>query len=201
MPSSAQYECARQHVRESIALKEAVLGSPALIEAIVRVAEEMTRTLRRGGKVLLFGNGGSAADAQHLAAELMGRFERERRALPAIALTANSSNLTAMANDYSYEAVFARQIEGLAKPGDIAVGLTTSGKSPNVLCALRAARKMGVTTVAMTGKFTEAISGLADYCLAVPSSRTARVQEAHMLVGHILCELVENGFSETAEMS
>jgi D-sedoheptulose 7-phosphate isomerase len=142
----------------------------------------------------LFGNGGSAADAQHLAAELVGRYQHERRALPALALTANTSTLTAIGNDYSYERVFARQLEALGSPGDVAVGISTSGKSPNVLSAMRTAKEIPVTTVGMTGMQGGDLAGLADYCICVPSEQTPRIQEGHILIGHILCEVIEQKF-------
>jgi D-sedoheptulose 7-phosphate isomerase len=196
MPSTSFRDLVVKNIQESLALKQAMLDQPLLLDALLHVGERLSASFKSGGKALLFGNGGSAADAQHLAAEFIGRFERERHALPAIALTTNSSNVTALANDYGYEAVFARQLEGLGKPGDVAIGLTTSGKSPNVLCALRAARKLDITTVVMTGNVTDHVAGLADFCIAVPSKRTARVQEAHVLLGHILCEIVENGLAD-----
>ena len=176
-------------------MKQAILADHALLDTITNVGQELAGTLQRGGKIFFFGNGGSAADAQHLAAELVGRFEKERRALPALALTANTSALTAIGNDYSYEVVFARQLEGLGSRGDAAVGISTSGKSPNVLNALRSARKMGITAVGMTGQRSPDIAELVDYCISVPSKRTARVQEAHILLGHILCEIIDQSFS------
>jgi len=176
-------------------VKQAILADHALLDTITNVGQELAGTLQRGGKIFFFGNGGSAADAQHLAAELVGRFEKERRALPALALTANTSALTAIGNDYSYEVVFARQLEGLGSRGDAAVGISTSGKSPNVLNALRSARKMGITAVGMTGQRSPDIAELVDYCISVPSKRTARVQEAHILLGHILCEIIDQSFS------
>src|ERR1700731_4839800 len=149
-PSTPVHQMIVNSLRASVALKQALLEDQKLIQTIAEVAEAMSRALADGHKLLFFGNGGSAADAQHLAAELVGRFEKERRALPALALTANTSALTAIGNDYSYEAVFARQLEGLGSRGDAAFGISTSGKSPNVLSALRSAHKMGITTVGMT---------------------------------------------------
>lgn len=176
-------------------MKQAILADQALLNTVTKVGQELAGTLQRGGKIFFFGNGGSAADAQHLAAELMGRFEKERRALPAIALTANTSTLTAIGNDDSFEAVFARQLEGLGSRGDVAVGLSTSGKSPNVLRGLRSAKKMGITAVGMTGQCSPDMAELVDYCISIPSKRTARVQESHILIGHILCEIIEHGLS------
>jgi D-sedoheptulose 7-phosphate isomerase len=191
-------DLAIRHIREDLAVKKAILGSPDLLDTVVQVGSEFTRVLQQGSKIFFFGNGGSAADAQHLAAELMGRFERERHALPAIALTVNTSNLTAIGNDYGFDEVFSRQLEGLGARGDVAVGISTSGKSPNVLKALRSSRKMGLVTVAMTGQSCGEMAHVAEYCICVPSTRTARVQEAHILIGHILCEFVEKSLAPKA---
>ncbi len=178
-------------LQESLSLKQVILQDRQLIEMVASVGLELTRALRSGRKVFFFGNGGSAADAQHLAAELVGRFDRERRALPAIALTANTSTLTAIGNDYSYDSVFVRQLEALSAPGDVAVGISTSGNSPNVVKAVRSARKAGVITVGMTGFRDSELASSVDYCIRIPSERTPRIQEAHILIGHILCELIE----------
>jgi len=177
--------------QESLVLHQALLGDPQLLSAVAKVGQEFVEALQRGRKIFLFGNGGSAADAQHLAAELVGRFECERRALPAIALTTDTSTLTAISNDYSYESVFARQLEGLGSAGDVAVGISTSGKSRNVLSAVRKARAMGLVTVGMTGLWGGELPGAVDYCICVPSERTARIQEAHILIGHVVCKIVE----------
>ena len=158
---------------------------------IVDVALFLARSLVRGRKLFLFGNGGSAADAQHIAAELVGKFQLERHALPAIALTVNTSCLTAIANDYSFDEVFARQIEALAAQGDIAAGISTSGNSPNVLHAIERANAQGVTTIGLTGAKGGKLKLLADRCICVPSEDTPRIQEMHILIGHILCEIVE----------
>ena len=181
-------------LQASVALKQALLEDQKLIQTIAEVAEAMSRALADGHKLLFFGNGGSAADAQHLAAELVGRYQQERRALPALALTANTSTLTAIGNDYSYERVFARQLEALCSPGDVAVGISTSGKSPNVLSAMRAAKEIPVTTVGMTGMRGDELAALSDYCICVPSEQTPRIQEGHILIGHILCEVIEQKF-------
>jgi D-sedoheptulose 7-phosphate isomerase len=188
------HEAIGDMVRESLSVKQAILEDQDLIATIARVGEEMSGVLRAGQKILFFGNGGSAADAQHLAAELVGRFLRERRALPALALTTNTSVLTAVGNDYSYEKIFARQVEAFGAPGDVAVGISTSGKSANVIEAIRAAKKMGVVTAGMTGADGGELAEVADYCMRVPSGRTPRIQEAHILIGHILCEIVEESF-------
>lgn len=159
--------------------------------AIGDIATVIVASLRSGGKVLAFGNGGSALDAEHLALELVGRYYRERKALPAIALTSSSSALTAIANDYDFERVFVRQVEALGKPGDVAVGISTSGRSRNVLAALHRAREMGLSTVGLTGQEPGEMADVSDVCLRVPSSDTPRIQEAHITALHVVCELVE----------
>jgi len=176
-------------VEESIAIQRRV--GEQLAPSIVKAAEIMLSSLRDGHKLLIFGNGGSAADAQHLAAELVGRFEQERKAVPALALTTDTSILTAIANDYGYETVFARQIEALGRAGDIAVAISTSGDSPSVLEGVRTAEKKGIKTIGLTGQKGGALAKLADLCLQAPSSSTARIQEAHALIIHLLCGLVE----------
>jgi D-sedoheptulose 7-phosphate isomerase len=177
-------------VRESVALQQKLL-EPDRRALIARVADVVVEALRGGGKVILFGNGGSAADAQHIAAELVGRYVRERGALPAIALTTNSSVVTAVANDYSYDAVFVRQLEALCRAGDVAIALSTSGDSANVLAGVETARRLGATAVALTGATGGRLLDACDYCIRFPSYETPRVQEGHTLIGHILCELVE----------
>jgi len=159
-----------------------------VLEAIARA---MTATLRAGGKILWCGNGGSAGDSQHLAAEIVGRFRRERRGLPSMALTTDTSILTSVANDYGYEAVFSRQVEALGVPGDLLVGISTSGNSPNVVAALQAARNQELVTVAFTGAGGGRMAPLADHLFAIASRDTARIQEAHMLAGHMICDWVE----------
>jgi len=156
-----------------------------------RIATEMARAIMAGNKILWCGNGGSAADAQHLAAELVGRFRRERRALPSIALTTDTSVLTAIGNDYGYADVFRRQVEGLCAPGDVVVGISTSGNSENVCVALEAARELKGVTIAFTGAGGGKMASLADITLCVPSKDTARIQEAHILCGHMLCDWIE----------
>jgi len=152
--------------------------------------------LRAGHRAFLFGNGGSAADAQHMAAELVSRYLRERPGLPVVALTVNTSSLTAIANDYSYDAVFARQLEALGSAGDMAIGISTSGHSRNVLLAIEAAKRKGMTSVGLTGQEGGQLRGLVDWCICVPSRETPRVQESHILIGHILCEIVESQLFE-----
>lgn len=174
---------------ESIQIKEELLKNS--VGTIMEIAGFFIDCLKKGGKVIIFGNGGSASDSQHIAAELVGRFNKDRRAFAAIALTTNTSILTAIANDYGYEAVFSRQLEALGLKNDIAVGISTSGKAKNVAAAIRQAKKMGLKTVAFTGGDGGELSKLADLALTVPSPVTARIQEAHITVGHIICELVE----------
>ena len=174
-------------LKETAAAHERMAANTA---PVVAVAEAITKSLQQGGSVLVFGNGGSAADAQHFAAELLGRYEKERRAWPAIALTTDTSALTAIGNDYGFDRVFARQLEALGKKGDVAIGISTSGNSPNVLRALETANARGLITVALTGRGGEA-GKLATHHIAVQEQRTARVQEVHATVLHVICELVE----------
>jgi D-sedoheptulose 7-phosphate isomerase len=166
-------------------------------QAIVAAAEIMVQCLRSGGKLLFFGNGGSAADAQHLAAEFVGRFVLERRGLPAVALTTDSSILTAIGNDYGFDRVFSRQIEALGAPGDVAVGISSSGNSPNVIAAVRQAAKQNLKTIGLSGRDGGALAQCADIPIVVACPNTARVQECHITIGHLLCELVENNLLET----
>jgi D-sedoheptulose 7-phosphate isomerase len=165
-----------------------------LIERLETASEAIVTALKDGHKVLAMGNGGSAADAQHLAGELVGRFLEERTALAAIALTSDTSILTAVANDYGYEAVFLRQIEGLAKSGDVVIGISTSGNSANVISALARAGELGCVTVGLTGGGGGEIARMTDHSLVIPSNHTPRIQEGHILVIHILCDLVEKAF-------
>jgi D-sedoheptulose 7-phosphate isomerase len=169
-----------------------------LAPAIAQVARQMIAVLRGGGKVLWMGNGGSAADSQHLAAELVGRFARERPGLASIALTTDTSILTALANDYCFDRVFSRQIEALCFPQDMVVGISTSGNSKNVLLGVSAAKKIGAYTVGLSGGSGK-LGELVDMCINVPAHTTARIQEAHILVGHILCDSVERAFCEMSQ--
>lgn len=161
------------------------------IDNIRKGGELIWRALSGGKKVLLCGNGGSAADAQHIAAEFVGRYESERRAYPSIALTTDTSALTAIGNDYGYERIFERQVQALAASGDVLIGLSTSGKSPNVLAAFDAAKEAGCETVGLTGGAGGSFSAVCDVCITVPSSRTSRIQEAHITIGHLWCEFVD----------
>ena len=178
-------------IQESIKVKQALLEDKHILGQIADVVKEFVSALSNGHKILLFGNGGSAADAQHIAAEFVGRFQMERTPLPALALTVNTSALTGIGNDYAYENVFSRQIEALGAAGDVAVGISTSGKSPNVLKALAAAKAKGLVTVALTGKFGSMLQEVSRYCLCVPSDQTPRIQESHILIGHIISQITE----------
>ena len=180
----------RKHLRDGIEVNEALLEDE-FVNLVAKIAAAITSAYRGGHKLVLFGNGGSAADAQHIAAEFVGRYRLDRRPLPALALTVNTSSLTAIGNDYEFDSVFARQLEALGAAGDVAVGISTSGRSANVIAALKAGRRMGLTTVALTGDDGHSMGEIADLCLCVPSHSTAGIQEAHITVGHILCELVE----------
>lgn len=162
-----------------------------LISVIEVVAHVCVNALRTGGKLLFMGNGGSAADSQHLAGEMVSRFAYDRPGLPAFALTTDTSVLTAIGNDYGYDKLFTRQIEAVGKPGDVVFGISTSGRSPNILSALELAREKGLVTVAMTGNQKAPIIEVADYCIEIPASDTPKIQEGHIVVGHILCGLIE----------
>lgn len=203
MPYNAEFtDLARRRVQERVAVAQAMLADRAFMKTLEEVALENARALAAGGKLLLFGNGGSAADAQHIAAELVGRFKRERKGLPAIALTVNTSTLTAIANDYDFESVFARQVEALGSPGDLAIALSTTGNSPNVLRGIEAANSAGLITIGLTGRTGGGLRSRVRYGLHVPSDNAPCVQEAHMLVGHLLCEYVEESiFGRRADQS
>ncbi|MDO8525337.1 MAG: D-sedoheptulose 7-phosphate isomerase [Candidatus Omnitrophota bacterium] len=181
-------------IEENIEVNEELHVSQAA--NIEKAARLIISAIRTGGKVLLFGNGGSAADSQHIAAELVGRFKKERRPFAAIALTANTSILTAIANDYGYNVTFSRQIEALGKEGDAAIGLSTSGNSKNVIEALEKARLQGMRTIGMTGAAGGSMKDICDALITVGSKNTPRIQESHIMIGHILCELVEGELSK-----
>lgn len=184
-------ESVNRSVQSSIATHEKLLHSSEVISTVAAASQQMTEALRRGDKVLLFGNGGSAADAQHIAAELVGRFAFDRRALPALALSVNSSCVTAIGNDYGFAQLFSRQIEALGRRGDVAIGISTSGNSQNVINGLMKAKEMGLHTIALSGNTGGKLRNIADYCICAPSDETPRIQECHILVGHIFSELVE----------
>lgn len=178
-------------IRESSKVIGNLVDSADYLKSVTDAAAAMTNCLRAGNKILFFGNGGSAADAQHLAAELSGRFLKERRSLPGLALTTNTSVLTAIGNDYSFDEVFARQVEGIGSTGDLAFGISTSGNSGNVLRAFEAARAKGLVTVGLTGRTGGKMANAIEICICIPSDQTPRIQEGHILTGHILCELME----------
>jgi D-sedoheptulose 7-phosphate isomerase len=182
-------ESVRQQFLASAAVKQE--AARTLAEPVAEAAERLLAVLRAGHKVLLCGNGGSAADAQHIAAELVGRYARERRGLPAIALTTDTSALTAIGNDYGYERIFARQVEALGRAGDGLLAISTSGNSPNILLAVETARKLGIGTIGLAGRDGGALRSAVDLCLIAPHKETARIQELHITIGHILCDLVE----------
>jgi D-sedoheptulose 7-phosphate isomerase len=170
------------------------------LPALTAAADLMVSAYRAGHKALFFGNGGSAADAQHLAAEFVGRYLRQRDPLPALALNVNTSAVTAISNDYGYERVFARQLEALASPGDVAVGITTSGKSASVIQALISGRRMGLRAVGLTGASGGDLDNLVDVLIAVPSEATPRIQECHILVGHALCDAIEQALADSSQV-
>lgn len=179
-------------INESIKVKKTLLGDINLIAQIDTVVKVITTAFQNGNSVYFAGNGGSAADAQHLAAEFSGRFYKDRKALPSEALHCNTSYLTAVANDYSYEVIYARLIEGITKPGDVLVGISTSGNSGNIVKAFEMAKTKQVVTIGFTGDKGGKMKEISDYLINVPSNDTPRIQESHILVGHIICELVES---------
>jgi D-sedoheptulose 7-phosphate isomerase len=179
-----------QRLRDNLALKQQLLANTGFCQTVAAVGETMIEALRQGGKIFFLGNGGSAADAQHLAAEFTGRYLHDRRPLAAIALTTNSSSLSAIGNDYGFDQVFVRPLSALGNPGDVAIGISTSGNSANVIKAMEVSRTKGIVTVAMTGQRGR-LKEVVDFCICIPSDETPRIQEAHILAGHILCEIVE----------
>jgi D-sedoheptulose 7-phosphate isomerase len=190
MSNSPAHALIGDRIRESIALKRELLDG-RYVDALAHLADTIAQSIQGGGKLILFGNGGSAADATHLAAEFVGRFAFDRAPMPALSLSDNGSSVTAIGNDYAYELTFERQIRAFAAPGDVAIGISTSGSSPNVLAGMRAARERGMTTAAFTGTRGHELAALADIPIVVPSQVTARIQEGYMLYAHIMCELVE----------
>ncbi len=178
-------------IASSIKIKEKLLANAECLTTAARISEIVITALKGGNKPILFGNGGSAADAQHIAAEFVGRFAFDRPALPALALSVNTSCITAIGNDYGYELVFARQIQALGHPGDVAIGISTSGNSASVLRGVEVARQLGLITVGFTGSAGGQLKGAVDYCITVPSNETPRIQECHILIGHAIAELVE----------
>jgi D-sedoheptulose 7-phosphate isomerase len=188
----------RAQIAASIAIKQEMLADAVLLDKLAEIADVCIAAFRRGNRVILAGNGGSAADAQHIAAEFVSRFEFDRPGLPSIALTTDTSMLTAIGNDYGFERLFLRQLEANGRSGDVFIGISTSGNSKNILLALEHCRRLGITSVGLTGE-VGAMHSTCDYLIAVPSSRTARIQEAHILVGHIICGLVESTLFKRAE--
>jgi D-sedoheptulose 7-phosphate isomerase len=186
-------------IAASIAVKEAMLRDSALLRQVAEAARIITEAMRAGRRLLLVGNGGSAADAQHIAAEFVGRYLKERRALPALALSVNTSTVTAIGNDYGFENIFARQVEAFAKPGDVLMAISTSGNSRNVVRAVLQARDMQVATIALTGTTGGMLQSTATLCLRMPSADTPRIQEAHILTGHAIAEIVEQELFDKSE--
>jgi D-sedoheptulose 7-phosphate isomerase len=182
----------RRHIDEHLRIIQAL--EPQL-QLIVEIANRMIRCLEHAGCILWAGNGGSAADSQHLASELVGRFERERKGIASIALTTDTSALTAIGNDCGFERIFARQIEAIGRPGDLLIAISTSGASPNILRAVEAAHRCDIRSIGLSGRSGGKLKAMTDVCLIVQSENTARIQEAHILVGHILCDLVEQHFA------
>lgn len=181
-------------ITASIETKQMVLQSDELIHTIEKVVDTIVKAFKKGNRVYFCGNGGSAADAQHLAAEFSGRFYTDRKALPAEALHCNTSYMTAVANDYSYDVVYSRIIDGIGEEGDVLVGLSTSGNSKNILNAFETARNKKITTIGFTGSTGGRMKELSDYLINIPSSDTPRIQESHILIGHIICQLVEENY-------
>jgi D-sedoheptulose 7-phosphate isomerase len=181
-------------IQASINTKQQILDGESLIPVIALVAETIVASLHNNNRIYFCGNGGSAADAQHLAAEFSGRFYKDRKALPAEALHCNTSYLTAVANDYSYDVIYARLIEGIGNSGDVLIGLSTSGNSANIVRAFETARSKNIITVGFTGQGGGVMRGLSDFLINVPSTDTPRIQESHIMVGHIICQLVEEGY-------
>jgi D-sedoheptulose 7-phosphate isomerase len=184
-------ETIRDQVLESLRTKQRILDDNSLLEDIRRAAQTLVDAYRAGNKTLLAGNGGSAADAQHIAGEFVSRFYFDRPGLPSIALTTDTSILTAIGNDYGYRNLFARQVQAQGAKGDVFIGISTSGNSPNILDALAVCKEKGIASIGLTGQGGGAMAGLCDICLRVPSDETPRIQESHILIGHILCCLVE----------
>ena len=181
----------KDQIKKSYEAKQDIYADEALLDNIVAVAKLCVKLYQGNNKTILAGNGGSAADAQHIAAELVGRYGFDRPSIPSLALTTDTSNLTAIGNDYGYDYIFSRQLEGMGQKGDIFIGISTSGNSVNVINAFESAKKKGITTVALVGKDGGKMAKMADYALVVPSDATPRIQESHILIGHILCDIIE----------
>jgi len=179
-------------IGDSISVKKKILEDEGLVNSLHEIADECISAFRQGNRVLLAGNGGSAADAQHIAAEFVGRYAFDRPGLPAIALSTDTSMLTAIGNDYGFDRIFCRQLEANGSKGDVFIGISTSGNSPNVTAALQRARELDIITIGLTGHSGGEMQSLCDYCIQVPSMSTPRIQESHIMLAHIICELVEN---------
>jgi D-sedoheptulose 7-phosphate isomerase len=188
-----------REINESISVKQKILEDTVLVNSIRQVADECIEAYRRGNRVLLAGNGGSAADAQHIAAEFVSRYAFDRPGLASIAFTTDTSMLTAIGNDYGYEQIFRRQLEANGRPGDVFIGISTSGNSPNVLAALQCAQELGVVAVGLTGQGGVNMRAFCDYCIQVPSMSTPRIQESHIMLGHIICGIVEGTLFDSRE--
>ena len=178
-------------IGDSISVKKKILEDEGLVNSLHEIADECISAFRQGNRVLLAGNGGSAADAQHIAAEFVGRYAFDRPGLPAIALSTDTSMLTAIGNDYGFDRIFCRQLEANGRKGDVFIGISTSGSSPNVIAALQRARGLDITTIGLTGQNGGEIQAHCDYCIQVPSMSTPRIQESHIMLAHIICDLVE----------
>jgi D-sedoheptulose 7-phosphate isomerase len=188
-----------REINDSISVKQKILEDAVLVRSIREVADECVVALQRGNRVLLAGNGGSAADAQHIAAEFVSRYAFDRPGLAAMAFTTDTSILTAVGNDYGYEQIFRRQLEANGRQGDVFIGISTSGNSPNVLAALQRAGELGVVAVGLTGQGATKMQAFCDYCIKVPSMSTPRIQESHILLGHIICGIVESTLFDEQE--
>jgi len=184
-------EYIKREVAASAETKQKILNDEGFLRKIAEVGEACLEVYRKDRKTMLAGNGGSAADAQHIAAELVGRYGFDRPSIPSLALTTDSSNLTAIGNDYGYDKVFSRQLEGMGQEGDLFIGISTSGNSQNIVNAFISAKAKGITTVALTGRDGGKMAEMADYALIVPSNATPRIQESHILIGHIICDIIE----------
>ncbi|MBU3940010.1 D-sedoheptulose 7-phosphate isomerase [bacterium] len=181
----------KDQIKKSYETKQDIYKNEALLDTIVEVARECVKLYRGFNKTILAGNGGSAADAQHIAAELVGRYGFDRPSIPSLALTTDTSNLTAIGNDYGYDKVFSRQLEGMGQSGDIFIGISTSGNSLNIINAFHSAKNKGIMTVALVGRDGGEMAKMADYAIIIPSNSTPRIQESHILIGHILCDIIE----------
>lgn len=181
----------KNQIQASIDTKQNILNDEALMQTIAKVGQACVELYQNGKKTLLAGNGGSAADAQHIAAELVGRYGFDRPSIPSVALTTDTSNLTAIGNDYGYDKVFSRQMEGMGSEGDLFIGISTSGNSENIVNAIHAAKAKGVTTVALVGRDGGEMARISDYAIIVPSNATPRIQESHILIGHMICDIIE----------